>query len=919
MMDNEMISSGAGLDMTTGLDREDGSRRTPVHARMPSSPMVAGSAFALLAFLLFILLLCIPNVSAVHIEADPETEMGYPGKVMVAFNATYNDTVSMAPGIYEINNTHRFYGSELIGSGKGETIIRGRHGIECLIIGAIGTRVSGITFESCGTGIIIGQKNHNVIIEDNEFVNGSTGIHVANETRGWIIRNNTFQDLVGTISVDLETQDDGSLSSGDGAIYGNEFIDCLYEAPEEARNVVYSQYDVGNYWGSYDGADDGTGGRVAGDGVGDTLLPYHGQDMFPEFRDRDGDGRNDGTDMFPDDGSQSRDRDLDGYGDNPLGNLSDMFPDDPREWYDSDGDGVGDNSDRFPLDGDDDGFDDALEVSLGTNISRDSAYFGPPLLIGHTLSSDRFTNSDPLTMTVRVFSAGPMETMTVFYRTQTTQLVSVVAIPRNDSMVAIDTPPAFLERVSDIDTRIAGTETVYEVDLGTFGTGDLVSFSFRLGSGGMVSTAPAGGSYEVEIQTLVDTDSSLAPLSLLPILLATLIGAFLLKNGFPRLFMEIPQVSYEGGEPTVFRRFPDADAVRKFLSGDRSSYFLARLLYGSGFTGFLILAIDMMLEPTSFHVASLILSLGLLVLAMIVPSVYIYGRSFRKDDPFFRRIRDICIYGGVVVLLAASFTSTIVILVVLFVFLFLIPLFLYGNTLGSYWSFLMYHSKKILVDGVDLIKGGGVSGRDRFISFLLLIEFVLLPLFSMNAILGYLQGTISDGGPIGTAIIAWADQFEYSVYIDLLVNFVGLFIVLNLVFIGLEVVKRMMALQFYEVDEVMGPLTYIVPRESNEESHRETMNTVFFSFFGYSVALIFLGVFENLSRFLPEIPGINDTIYQEFVGIITFLSYSIFLFFWLTSLVVLPRVIRGARGINIPYTEDGKTVIRPGGGVDEGE
>lgn len=60
--------------------------------------------------------------------------------------------------------------------------------------------------------------------------------------------------------------------------------------------------------------------------------------------DRDGDGYDDWDDSFPDDSSQWRDSDGDGYGDNPSGSSPDYFPSDSSQWADSDGDGYGDNS-----------------------------------------------------------------------------------------------------------------------------------------------------------------------------------------------------------------------------------------------------------------------------------------------------------------------------------------------------------------------------------------------------------------------------------------------------------------------------------------------------------------------------------------------------------------------------------------------
>ncbi len=70
----------------------------------------------------------------------------------------------------------------------------------------------------------------------------------------------------------------------------------------------------------------------------------------PPPLDSDSDGYNDTVDEFPNDPTQWKDNDEDGYGDNLSGNRPDLFPNDPIEWADTDGDGVGDNSDAYPND-----------------------------------------------------------------------------------------------------------------------------------------------------------------------------------------------------------------------------------------------------------------------------------------------------------------------------------------------------------------------------------------------------------------------------------------------------------------------------------------------------------------------------------------------------------------------------------------
>jgi len=82
--------------------------------------------------------------------------------------------------------------------------------------------------------------------------------------------------------------------------------------------------------------DDGDGVKGASDAF---------PDMGTEWKDSDGDGYGDNlADVFPEDPHEWKDSDGDGYGDK----RADAFPNDPDEWKDSDGDGIGDNSDFLP-------------------------------------------------------------------------------------------------------------------------------------------------------------------------------------------------------------------------------------------------------------------------------------------------------------------------------------------------------------------------------------------------------------------------------------------------------------------------------------------------------------------------------------------------------------------------------------------
>jgi hypothetical protein len=118
------------------------------------------------------------------------------------------------------------------------------------------------------------------------------------------------------------------------------------------------------------------------DGVSDK------NDAFPnnptQTDDRDGDGYGDNQsenathiDRFPSDTTQWNDTDGDGYGDNQNGNLPDRFPNDPNRWQDSDRDGVADEEDAFPddatqdTDSDGDGYGDNAAGNRGDTFPND--------------------------------------------------------------------------------------------------------------------------------------------------------------------------------------------------------------------------------------------------------------------------------------------------------------------------------------------------------------------------------------------------------------------------------------------------------------------------------------------------------------------------------------------------------------------
>jgi len=138
-----------------------------------------------------------------------------------------------------------------------------------IISSTIGSTV-GLTY---GDGIRIWRLSAGNFITDNIIINSTaTGIDFDGSGDNMIMRN--------------LLQENGEAvfahSSSNNTFSHNNFIHNYGSVTEEfSSNNNWSVEGEGNYWDDYTGLDDGSNGRVAGDGVGDTNLPWHGVDNYP--------------------------------------------------------------------------------------------------------------------------------------------------------------------------------------------------------------------------------------------------------------------------------------------------------------------------------------------------------------------------------------------------------------------------------------------------------------------------------------------------------------------------------------------------------------------------------------------------------------------------------------------------------------
>ena len=119
-------------------------------------------------------------------------------------------------------------------------------------------------------GITIDESFNNTIAE-NDIRYNSYGIAIYTGAHNNVVKYNYISsNSLRGISI--------TSSSDNNSIHHNNFINNTDHAQLETatcvNNTWYDGISQGNYWSDYGGVDDGSGGRIEGDGVGDTEIPH---------------------------------------------------------------------------------------------------------------------------------------------------------------------------------------------------------------------------------------------------------------------------------------------------------------------------------------------------------------------------------------------------------------------------------------------------------------------------------------------------------------------------------------------------------------------------------------------------------------------------------------------------------------------
>ena len=124
-----------------------------------------------------------------------------------------------------------------------------------------------------GVGIELSYSNDNVINDNRLIRNIACGIsfYYSNDN---LIVNNTIEASTSNIQL---------IDAQNNTIHHNNFLSSWSHVDiiGSSSSNIWDDGSVGNYWDDYTGLDDGSNGRIAGDGVGDTDLPHLGVDNYP--------------------------------------------------------------------------------------------------------------------------------------------------------------------------------------------------------------------------------------------------------------------------------------------------------------------------------------------------------------------------------------------------------------------------------------------------------------------------------------------------------------------------------------------------------------------------------------------------------------------------------------------------------------
>jgi len=132
-----------------------------------------------------------------------------------------------------------------------------------------------VTVGQSYTGLVL-DSSSNCEIVNNAFIdNYAYGVDLRdNSVNNTVVGNWIVANPTGILIMDKTCEN--NRFHHNNFVNNTNQIDVTYGGPN-----MWDDGNEGNYWSDYTGLDDGSDGRIAGDGVGDTLLPHQNVDYYP--------------------------------------------------------------------------------------------------------------------------------------------------------------------------------------------------------------------------------------------------------------------------------------------------------------------------------------------------------------------------------------------------------------------------------------------------------------------------------------------------------------------------------------------------------------------------------------------------------------------------------------------------------------
>jgi parallel beta-helix repeat protein len=176
-------------------------------------------------------------------------------------NIISNNIFSNYEGIYAFGGSNNIIGNDIHSNNNRGLMVRASSNHYTIMGNNISHNNEGIFIDSSG-------PNNNSMIGNN-ISNNNYGIKIQGSPYNEIINNNLCNNSYGVYLYD---------STNNNTVYHNNFINNVNQVYLDTSTCFNNTWDdsegKGNYWDDYQGVDNGSGGREAGDGVGDTEIPH---------------------------------------------------------------------------------------------------------------------------------------------------------------------------------------------------------------------------------------------------------------------------------------------------------------------------------------------------------------------------------------------------------------------------------------------------------------------------------------------------------------------------------------------------------------------------------------------------------------------------------------------------------------------